>query len=166
MPCPLIKGFVDFLASRLPLTVWDGEVPRQNTDGKNINPDSPEPSWPVLRIKMSEGGMNREENFEDSYSDTGPLTIQVWATRRDDLEDTRSQYGLLSQIEQLLVDSGNWPQIVFPSPSVDPYTVYDLQLGSWTCVQEEGVRTQDSQLLYRGEIVITNLGIHGAVATR
>lgn len=168
MPAHVIEGLINFLGSNQELnaSVWDGEVPRYDANGKPINPDSSvTPSnWPVVKLYMEEAGFNRNWNMADPYDDIGPITIKIWGTTRASVD------ALLDQIEAIFASESNWGQInISPSqPSTgspgNPYYVIKMMLKSWTNVQEEEQRTADSFLLYRGELHY-ECEVHGAIST-
>ncbi len=168
MPAPIVNGLITYISEQLGVTVWDGEVPRQNTDGQDITPESLD-NWPAIKVEMEESGLDRERTFEDNYVDAGKMTIFCWAVTREDLEgtvDNGGADGLLTKIEQLLNVAENYAAIPLGNaPNGDPYYVIDLDLGNWTCVQEKEVRAQLSQLLYRGEWRL-QLKIHGMMPSR
>ena len=168
MPAPIVGGLITYLSDRLNVVVWDGEVPRQNTDGSDIVPDAVL-GWPAIKVEMEESGLDRERTFEDAYLDSGKLTIICWALTREALEGTVENGGadgLLTRIEQLLNVEQNYTAIPLGNaPNGDLYYVVDLDLTNWTCVQEKEVRAQLSQLLYRGEWR-TQLKIHGMMPSR
>ncbi len=152
MPAPIISMLIDRLTDQVQdLVVWDGEVPRQNTDGTDVVVELPADL--VFKLYMPEGGIGREWTFEDPYSDEGDIHVLIWATRRSTVEDA------LATIETVLAK--DWDQIGLGQP----YFVYDLQLLNWYSGQEEGVRTRTSPLLYRGELHY-HIGLHGNIATR
>lgn len=164
MPAPVVDGLITYLATQLNVSVWDGEVPRYDALGNPIAPGtvSVPSSWPVVKLYMTEGGFNRTWAFEDSYDDVGEILISIWATSRKDLEDPTS--GLLNKIETLLASASNWTHILLGGPQVNPYYVIQLLLINWCSVQEEGQRTSESQLMYRGDMHY-ELMVHGAVST-
>lgn len=164
MPLPIIDGLITYLAdtTQLNASIWDGEVPRTDVNGFPINPDSTvTPSdWPVIKLYMDEAGFAREWTTEDPYTDLGRITIKVWATTRAQEED------LLNTIEAILAHATNWQSIILysgPTPTNVPYVIHML-LKRWTSVQEEGVRTSKSELLYRGELEYEVM-LHGAIST-
>lgn len=168
MPAPVIAAFTQYLSSSLNCSVWDGEVPRYDAHGVAINPNtvSVPSSWPVMFVEMPESGFNREWNTEDPYEDWGILLLRIYATTRQALEDP--SIGLVTRTEQLLASVTNWRAGLNPlltgGPVTNPYGVIDCLLRRWTVVQEKTVRTNLSQLLYRGDMWY-EVGVHGAVST-
>jgi len=164
VPAPIIGGLITFIATQLQVTVWDGEIPRYDTSGNAINPNtvtSPA-DWPVVKVWMREPGFTREWTTEDPYWDKGEIHIQCWGITRDQLENPVT--GILTKIEALLAQCSNWPLIALGGPNDNPYYVALLELRQWYCGQEEGTRTADSMLLYRGDLIY-DCGIHGAIIT-
>lgn len=146
-----ISGFITRITTELGITVWDGEVPRRNEDAAEIVIDIPADL--VFKVALTEAGMTREQNFEDSYTEEGPLIVYVWGCERESLES------VLGDIDTLL--ASDWSLI---NVGTDNYVV-TCMLNNWTCVQEEGIRTRQSTLLYRGELRY-NVMAHGNVQTR
>jgi len=167
MPAPIISGLVNFLSDSLGVSIWEGELPRQDPSGVNVNPEAPVAEWPAIDVEMEESGLERNWTFEDGYGDEGPMVIVVYGTTRQQVEP------ILTKVEVLLADPASWEAIgdsllaasIPTGPTGLTYFVYKLLLLSWTCVQEKEVRTQLSKLLYRGEMIY-EVGIHGAVSTR
>lgn len=169
MPASIVNGIITYLTQQLNTTCWDGEIPRQDVSGNPIFPNAPVTSpidWPVVKVYMQEGGFSREWTFEDPYTDKGEILIQVWGTSRQQLEGslTNPETGLLNQIEALFAQASNWPQIPLGGPSANPYYVIHMLLTRWYSGQEEGQRTADSSLLYRGDLHYEVM-IHGAIST-
>jgi len=168
VPAPIVAGVIDFLNSQaLGVNLWDGEVPRYDTTGQPVVDTMPEPQWPAVKVYMREPGFHRDWTTEDPYYDYGQILIQAWTTSRQALEgDTKTypQLGLLNRIEAILAQASNWQQIAMGGSPTNPYYVVLMQLLDWYSGQEEGVRTFDSQLLYRGDLIY-EVGIHGAMST-
>lgn len=164
MPAPIIEGFINYIAAQLNVSVWDGEVPRYDTSGNKISPTSTTTptDWPVVKLFMQPGGFSREWTTEDPYTDRGELLIQIWATSRVQLEDPTT--GMLNRMEQLLASATNWTQINLGGPNTNPYYVIACLLTNWYSGQEEGVRTQQGELLYRADMHY-DVMIHGSVST-
>lgn len=163
MPAPIVEGLMTYINSELGVAVWDGEVMRQApADGGNVVSDATATSatWPVVRVRMTDQGLATEWSTEDSYSDVGPICIDVYGATRKQVQD------VIDQVEALLANATNWPNIAMSdSLGNSAYFVYDLRRTWWTCVQDEGVRTKFSNLSYRGEMVY-GVGVHGEVKTR
>jgi hypothetical protein len=170
MPVPIVTGLINFITDRLNVTCWDGEVPRYDPAGTPITPAAAGTSpsdWPVVKVYMEEAGFTRDWTFEDPYTDRGDVTIKCWGTSREQLEapiTATSPGGVLNRIEALLAKVTNWPLIALGGPADNPYFVVQLELRRWYCGQEEGVRTADSELLYRGDLYYDVI-LHGAVNT-
>lgn len=170
MPAPVINGLVTYISDQLNVTVWDGEVPRQGTDGTDITPETPQDTglWPAINVVMPEAGLDRELTFEDAWIDSGDLSVVCWATTREDLEGTTSNggNGLLTRIEALLNIDKNVANIPLGlAPNGDAYYVAKMNFKNWTCYQEQEVRTNLSQLLYHGRITY-EIGVHGMTPSR
>lgn len=155
MPVPVVMAVLRRISSALDIPVWDGEVQRQNTDGADITPSATEAQgWPAVKVEMSEAGATVEWNFEDPVVETGNngLTVTVYATTREQLDgtlDTSTNVytpGLLNDIFVLL--AREWSLVVLG----EGMYVMKMLLESWTSVQEKQLRTQQGQLLYRGEL--------------
>ncbi len=162
MPAPIIDSLITYLAGKANASIWDGEVPRYDTSGNPINPDSDtSPSdWPVIKLYMTGVGFTRNYTFETAYTDTAPesIVIKIWGTSREQEE------GVLDTVEAIfdtLATNDTWSEIPLPAP----YYVIQMLLARWTSTQEEGVRTDQSQLLYRGELHYY-IQIHGNAATQ
>lgn len=155
MPADLVGGVITFLTQQLsPLNVWDGEIQRQDPAGISIAPPT---DFPAIKAWTTEEGLIREWTTEDPYGDEGALFIAVWDTTR------ASVMAILSSIELLLAQSQNWPNINLGTSQ--PFEVWKMMLERWSCYQLEGIRTQQSELLYQGDFQYA-VGLHGAVPTR
>ena len=176
MPAPIITGVTEFIAQNLNVAVWDSEIPRYDTFGNPIGPDAGAVSpsvWPVFRVVMREPGLDRNHTFVDPYDDQGELLVQMYATRRDQLESPRSgpngnqtdtPSGLVDQVERLLAKASNWRLIDLGGPAANPFYVVGMLLKTWYVGQEEGVRTQQQSLLYRADMLY-HVTVHGAVSS-
>lgn len=162
MPAPIISGVIQYITTNINVVVWDAEVPRYDTSGHPINPDSSvlPSNWPVIQVTMSDSGFQRSWTFTDPYSDEGEITIKVWDVSRSGVES------LLSSLEVLFASTSGWANIPLTGgPSLNPYYVIEMLLTSWCSVQEDSpARTSKSEFIYRGELRY-NCMIHGAVAT-
>ncbi len=160
MPAPVISGLITFISSQLNVTVFDGEVPRYDTAGTALTPETVTvPSdWPIVKVYMEEGGFTRTWTTEDAYDDRGEIFIQVWGTSRLSAETT------MNGLEALLAQATNWTLILLGGPVANPYYVIHMLLARWYSGQEEGVRTGLSQLLYRCDMHYDAM-IHGAIST-
>jgi hypothetical protein len=149
--------------SQPPLTCWDGEIPRYDASQNPINPEAGSKSptiWPVVQVKMTDAGLNRNLTFVDSYDDYGTILTQVWGTTRGQV------MGALNLLEGLLCPSSNWPQIQLPGSYVgNPFKVLAILYKNWTCVLMDDVRLAKSQYCYRGEIT-WEIRVHGATNTQ
>ena len=167
MPASVVYGFQQFITANLPnVLCYDGEIPRYTTAGVAINPGQSPPAWPVVKVYTPEPGFSREDTTEDPYTDTGEVAIIVYGTTRQQLEGTinNPETGLINQLEALFAQASLWGSILQGGDSTNPYYVIRLILERWWTGQEEGVRTADSALLYRGELHYTTW-IHGAIST-
>ncbi len=160
MPAPVINGIINFLVQKLDINIWEGEIPRYDQNGQPIFPGTTTnpANWPIVKLTMPESGFQREWTFLDPYDDKGTILIQIWGTTRASVE------ALMNSIEAQLAQATNWAQIQLGGPAANPYYVISLLLENWYCVQEEGVRTNLSTYLYRGEMKYT-ADIHGAIPT-
>lgn len=162
MPAPILAGLVNFLQPILQETysgieVWTGEIPRFNSSQQPITISG---TFPAFRVVMEESGFDREWTTEDPYGDKGNIYFQGWSTTLDGVMD------MLGIVEVQLCDTSNWSEIVLPGgPIENPYFVYQCLYKNWFAVQVEGVRTQDSSLIYMGQIMF-EVEIHGAISTR
>lgn len=167
MPAQIINGLITFLGQQaLGASVWDGEVPRYNTDGTPINPGQAAPGWPAVKLYMKEGGFHRDTTTEDPNYDLGEVLVQVWATSRQQLEGTPANplLGLFNRIEALFAQASLWPQIPLGGPLANPHYVVEMYLTDWYSGQEEGARTANSEFLYRGDLHY-QVGIHYTLST-
>ncbi len=166
MPAPVIKGFLDYLSApaQLDVPIWDGEIPRFNTDGDPITIPG---SFPAMNVEMTEQGLTREGSsgegrgwtFNTAYSDDGILVIHIMDTTRAAVQN------LLNEIEILLCDPNNWPLILLPGgPTDNPFYVIECIWHTWTNRMMEGLRTQNSDYIYLGQVFV-RVSIHGAVTT-
>lgn len=160
MPAPIIKGLITYITSQLPITVWDGEIPRTDTTNVVITPEtvSVPADWPVIKVFMEEGGFTRTWTTEDPYDDRGEILIQIWGITRVSAETA------MNTIEALLAQASNWAAIPLGGDMMNPNYVIQLLLMRWYSGQEEGVRTGLSQLLYRCDMHYDCM-IHGAIIT-
>lgn len=159
MAARLITGVINRLLEEFAdipgLQVWDGEVPRQNTDGTAVTvPQGFPTQFPVVRVAITEAGVSREWQFENTYCDMGDtLNVILWDVTREQVED------YLDRVEALFAK--NWGEIDVGSG----YDVFHLLLLRWWSGQEEGVRVRTGQLLYRAELQY-EFKINGAIQTR
>ncbi len=159
MPAGIIAGFCNYLSgiSQLNIPVFEGEIPRFDVDGDPIVIPG---SFPVFKVEMTEGGLDRQWTQADPYADSGPMIFQVFDTTRAAVQT------LLNQLEGLLCNSSNWEDILLPGgPADNPYYVVEVIWQTWTNVMMQGLRTQNSDYIYMGQ-VICKVTIHGAVTTR
>ncbi len=163
MPAPVIAGFVNYLAddNQLGIPCWDGEIPRFNTDGEPITIPG---SFPAFNIEMTEGGLSREGGgargwtFNKAYSDDGMLVVHIMDTTRAAVQT------LLNQLEGIICTPENWVNIQLPGGPVDnPFYVIEVIWHTWTNIMMQGLRTQDSQYIYLGQVFL-RVSIHGALA--
>lgn len=159
MPAHIIGGLITALSSAIEAEVWDGEVPRYDTDQRPINPSSTvtQPTnWPVVKLFMREPGFHRDVATESPFADVGDVVVQVWGTTRTSVED------LLDVIEAYFNVNTNWFTIDLGGDPQNPYQIFKMNVSRWYSGQEEGVRTQMGLLLYRGELSY-EVWIHGAL---
>lgn len=71
------KGLNASLTETLGYDVWDGEIPRRDTAGVEIRAGNA--NFPAVSCEMSEGGLDFEENFEDTLDCTGIISVMVFA---------------------------------------------------------------------------------------
>lgn len=163
MPAPVIKGFVEYLAAdaQLGIDVWEGEIPRFNTEGDPITIPG---SFPAFNVEMTEAGLNREGRdgrgwtFNKAYSDDGMLVVHIMDTTRAAVQT------LLNQLEGILCNVQNWTNILLPGgPVENPYYVIECIWHNWTNVMMQGLRTQNSEYIYLGQVFL-RVSIHGALA--
>ncbi len=165
MPAPVVGGLLNFMKTQLQVAVFDGEIPRWDTQGNPINPiPNPAtfpPNFPVVRCLMTDEGLTRYWTMADPYKDVGPILVQVIGTGRQQVEE------YIGNIEQLFAPAPNWAQIPLPGAEDmgNPYYVISMLLIRWTCVMEEEVRLQDGQYCYRGDMHY-EVSIHGAINTQ
>lgn len=161
MPAPIINGLITFVAAQLHAEVWDGEVPRTDPQGNPISPSAPvnSPStWPVIKLYMKDAGFHRSWNQDDPFTDEGSILIQVWGTTR------ASSEALMNRIEALFALETNWALIELGGDVSNPNYVIQMLLTDWCSVQEEQLRTEQSQLLYRADMHY-NCMVHGIIQT-
>jgi hypothetical protein len=159
---PVVLGLTNFITSNITnLTVWDGEIPYQNTTQGVQTPLEPPPQWPAFRFKMPEEGMQREWKMADAYDDFGIILMEIYATTRQQLENQDpAAPGLINQIEALFASGSGWANI----PLGTGFFVFHMTLERWTSVQMEFVRTQQGSYLYEGKLWY-RMGLHGAIST-
>ncbi len=158
MPPPVIAGFVNYLAApqQLGIDVWEGEIPRFDTSGDPITIPG---SLPAFKVEMTEQGLRRQWTQADPYADSGPLIFQVMDTTRAAVQT------LLNTFEGIICNANNWDNIALPGGPIDnPYYVVEVIWETWTNIQMVGLRTQDSQLIYLGQVIF-KVTIHGATNT-
>jgi hypothetical protein len=157
LAAPIIYCLTEYLQSALGgIDVWNGEVVRSNEYGLPVLVDNA----PVMRIAMP-GTFARNWTMADPYDDIGPVLIQFWATTLAAISNPQ-QNGLLDLTEALLAQNANWTLISGKLP--DPMYVIKMLLKDWVTLQEDAVRTQESNLLYRGDLRY-EIEIHGQIAT-
>ncbi len=163
MPAGVVAGFITYLSddNQLGLPIWNGEIPRFNTDGDPITIPG---SFPAFTIEMTEGGLVREGSdgrgwtFNKAYSDDGTLIVNIM-----DTTDAAVQTEL-NALEAIVCNPANWPNIALPGGPIDnPYYVIEVIWHAWSNRQMIGLRTQDSQLIWLGQVML-RVSIHGAIA--
>jgi hypothetical protein len=161
VPADIVGGFQGFIQTRLEVQTWEGEVPRRSVDGTPICPDDQgfPNTWPVVVVKMPEGGMHRKWTTEDPYKDEGPLEIRVYGVTRKQVLD------VVTEIEGLLASASGRLAISLNGDVRNPYYVIDCLLERWSVFQRENERTMQSNFLYEGQMDYA-LNIHGAVPTK
>lgn len=161
MPAPIIDGLITFITTQLPITVWDGEIPRYATTGTPISPSAAvvvPSTWPAIKCYMEESGFNREWTTEDPYTDTGEIHLLIWSTTRVSAEST------MNTLEALLAQAASWAQVQLGGPAENPFYIIQMLLLRWYSGQEEEIRTGLSQLLYRCDLHYEVM-IHGILST-
>ncbi len=152
MPADVLGSLITFIEQQLTIDCWDGEIPRQDTSGNEITLPA---SKPIFKVVMTEQGLERDWTLEDAYSDSGEMTIYLWAT-------TRAMIQLwLGNLETLLAQSTNWPLII----TAQPYNVIQVLITRWTNLMLENVRAKGSQYIYEGRLSFIMM-VHGEVSTR
>jgi hypothetical protein len=154
MPLDIVGALITRIEDQLDITVWDGEIPRQDVNGSTITLD---PDTVVYSVEMEEVGLTRTWTTEDPYDDAGPITVYVFSTSRTAVMTA------LTDIEELLAK--DWDQIDLQQGTNNGAYVIGLLLSSWTCVQEKGIRTRQNNMVYRG-VLRYEADIHGAISTR
>ncbi len=164
MPAGVVAGFITYLSddNQLGLPIWNGEVPRFNTNGDPITIPG---SFPAFTIEMTEQGLSREGSregegwtFNKAYEENGMLIFSVMNTTDAAVQTT------LSQLEAILCEPTNWPNISLPGGPIDnPFYVIGCLWHTWSNRQMVGLRTQDSQLIWLGQVLF-HVSIHGALA--
>ena len=162
MAAGIITALCTWVAENGAMTVWDGEAHRYDAQGQSVGPDGSagQSGWPVVKFTMPDkAAFRRKWNFEDTYHDEGVITCQIWHHTRALAEKT------MDKIETLLAVYDNWAAIgrLIPSPYVEnPHYVIQMLLESWSSVQEEGIRTMKSELIYKCELIYMCY-LHGAI---
>jgi hypothetical protein len=154
MPADIISGVITFLQQQIPFRVWDGEVPRQDEQGVEIDLDA----GPVWKLTMLPEGLGMDWNMEDTFKEDGPLLLEVFAASR------AAAQAQLASVFPLLADSKNW-QDLLPQLNPPSYVVRQMILERWTVVHIEGARTRSNQLIYHGQMHY-QVGVNGSVPTR
>lgn len=155
MPAPIIGAIVYRITNALQVTAWDGETPRQDTAGNNIDPGAvTTPSiWPAVNVVM-QGKMEIANNFGDLIEEQGNILIRMWGVTRAELEGTLDSAGniatpgLLQNIFALL--STGWSLIVLGAPS---FTI-SAKSRNWKCEQIPKERAKISQFIYEAELEV------------
>jgi hypothetical protein len=165
MCLPIIGALVKFIGPQLKASCWDGEVPRYDMQGNPINPLSTSggkfpATWPVIVVKMPEGGFTSNDTTEDPFDDDGTILIQVYGSSRSQVESL----GL--SIRALLKQASNWVAIskFMGGDSSNPNYVISMYLQRWCSIQEEGVRTAQGEFLYRADLDY-KVDLHGALVS-
>jgi hypothetical protein len=136
---PIVEGLGNYLNTELGYVIWDGEVPRQDPEGQDVVLEVPADL--VIRLTMNESGVDTEWNFENGFNDTGPITVEVFAT-------TRVQaMAVGGQVSTLFANSTNWRAIDLDGDS--SFEVYELLRIGWSCIQLEGLRTPNGELIFK-----------------
>jgi len=158
MPAPILGSLITYITDQIDVSVWDGEIPRQSTDGVAINQAGGNLIWPAIRAIMQEPGFERTYTTEDAYGDDGDVTIQIWAVQRSQVQTT------MNTLETLLAPAATWAAIsqTLGGPPTNPYYIIQMELMNWVIVAEEEKRLNFSDLLYRGDMRY-NIQIHGAL---
>lgn len=165
MPAPVTQCMMAFMEAQLSIVAWESpEVPRYDTNGQPINPQSTatDPAtWPVVTCGIEPPGMRRTWTFADPYDDVGAVKISVYGTTKLSVQNT------MDSIEALWASVTNWQGVVFvpAGDSGNPFFIIQMLLDHWWLGQEEGIRLSKSLLCFRGDLVYDPCQIHGAIAT-
>lgn len=157
----VVGGLIAYTQTQLDVFCTDGEIARYDLQNRPINPESTATNptiWPAIRIVMVEPGLNRTWTFEDPYDDKGQILAQVVGISRAQVKTT------MDSLEALYASISNWAAIDDGGDPSNPAYTISMLLATWWLGQEEGVRLQKGQLLYRGDMYYS-VDIHGAVAT-
>ncbi len=172
MPANIIGGLISYVQEQLKVNIWDGEVPRQDQFGNDIDPDALPQNWPAITSELPEGGIDREWTFEDFYNEGqgNYISILVFGASGTAIEGRYQVMQTLDLIEKLLANERNWANIILTDTLNNPnYYVISCILKRWTCVQQRGgtgtMRTKTGELIYRGELWY-EMVIRGAIQTR
>lgn len=145
------KGFITFVQNELDIKVWDGEIPRQDTDGTEIDPAS----FPAFSGDMTEDGVRRNYTFEDCWEEEGIFRFYLFHTSRESLLPT------MEELEELLIREGNWGDINLGTGM----GLIGCLLDSWSLTRVEGIRLRNNEYLYQG-IMNFETKTNGATVTR
>jgi len=159
MPAPILGSLITYISEELEVSVWDGEVPRQSTDGTAINQAGGNLIWPAINAVIKPPGFERSYTFEEAYLDDGDVTVQIWAVQRSQVQT------MMNRIEVLLAPPNAWGDIsaTLGGMPTNPYYIVQMELMNWAIESEEGKRLNFSDLLYRGDMRY-NIQIHGALS--
>lgn len=172
MVAPIEKGLITYVQNQLSINVWDGEIPRQDGTGADIDPEALPTDWPAVTVELPENGLQRKWSFEGPYSDEGTISILVFGAAGNVTEGRAQTRKAVCNIEVLLAREDNWINIltgVADELGNAVYYVIDLLLDRWTVVQQPGpsgaLRTKTGEIIYRGEMWY-EVKIHGEVQVR
>lgn len=172
MAANILGGLISYVQTQLQVNVWDGEVPRQDQFGNDIDPDGLPENWPAMTVEMPDGGVDREWTFEDFYHEGqgNLISILIFGASGTATEGRYQVQQKIDLVEQLLALETNWASIVLTDTLNNPnYKVIKCELRKWTNVQQRSgagtMRTKTGELIYRGEMWY-ELVIRGAIQTR
>lgn len=153
---PIIAGLINYLSPILAeenstpeFSVWDGDAPRFDADGKAVGPGNVTGSWPVVVLEMQQPGMGREHTIgANSVKDIGQISTTVYGLTREQTETVMNwiEGAFERQVNVYLnVDVGG-------ASSAAPNFVYEMTLLTYGCFGPLQDRTSTSQYLYRGDM--------------
>lgn len=135
----ITKDLISFIEDQIDnLVLWEGEIPRRNESAVELD-DSQFPSY---LIEMQESGFQREWTMEDTYTDTGSITIHIFSTTKNQAKQK------LDEIEQLLNQEKHWRNVMS-----DPDELIQFLAESWYLGQMREIRTKQRNFIYTARMV-------------